>query len=156
MYAIRSYYDLGGGWRVRVSGERRAVTDSLLSWSGQRDALTGQTWGGVVRTGGRAQVEYGTGAASFYAGGGYAVFEGSDVKDNNRIEFGAGGEISGWTATPFDMEGKREGLEALARQIGTTPDRCAFVGDHLNDRITSYNVCYTKLLRVSSGRRTTA
>lgn len=86
--------DLGGGWRVRVSGERRAVTDSLLSWSGQRDALTGQTWGGVVRTGGRAQVEYGTGAASFYAGGGYAVFEGSDVKDNNRIEFGAGGSYA--------------------------------------------------------------
>ena len=85
---------LGGGWRVRVSGERRAVTDSLLSWSGQRDALTGQTWGGVVRTGGRAQVEYSTGPASFYAGGGYAVFEGSDVKDNNRIEAGAGGSYA--------------------------------------------------------------
>nr|WP_255569285.1 cellulose biosynthesis protein BcsC [Neoroseomonas alba] len=81
---------LGGGWRLRLSGERRAVTDSLLSWAGQRDALTGQTWGGVIRTGGRGQIEYATGPASFYAGGGYAVFEGSDVKDNARVELGAG------------------------------------------------------------------
>nr|WP_246523626.1 cellulose biosynthesis protein BcsC [Neoroseomonas eburnea] len=85
---------LGGGWRVRVSGERRAVQDSLLSWAGQRDALTGQTWGGVMRTGGRAQVEYSQGAGSLYAGGGYAVFDGSGVKDNARVEVGAGGSYA--------------------------------------------------------------
>jgi tetratricopeptide (TPR) repeat protein len=85
---------LGGGWRVRVAGERRAVTDSLLSWSGQRDPLTGETWGGVVRTGGRAQVEYGQGAGSLYAGAGYAVFQGAGVEDNSRIEAGAGGSYA--------------------------------------------------------------
>ncbi|WP_149537184.1 cellulose biosynthesis protein BcsC [Siccirubricoccus phaeus] len=76
--------------RLRVTGERRAVTDSLLSWAGQRDPLSGQVWGGVVRSGGRAQLEYATGPASFYAGGGYAEFSGSGVVDNNRIEAGAG------------------------------------------------------------------
>jgi hypothetical protein len=81
---------LGGGWRVRLAGERRAVTDSLLSWAGQRDALTGLTWGSVVRTGGRAQLEYASGPARFYAGGGYAVFQGRSVRDNARIEAGAG------------------------------------------------------------------
>ncbi|MBP0462364.1 BCSC C-terminal domain-containing protein [Roseomonas sp. PWR1] len=81
---------LGGGWRMRVTGERRAVTDSLLSWSGARDGLTGQTWGGVVRTGGRAQVEYSQGPATFYAGGGYSIFQGENVRDNARVEAGAG------------------------------------------------------------------
>ncbi|HZF74919.1 MAG TPA: cellulose synthase subunit BcsC-related outer membrane protein [Acetobacteraceae bacterium] len=75
--------------RLRVTGERRAVTDSLASWAGQRDSL-GRTFGGVVRTGGRAQLEYTAGPATFYAGGGYAVFEGQNVEDNNRVEAGAG------------------------------------------------------------------
>ena len=85
---------LGSGLRLRLTGERRAVQDSLLSWSGQRDTLTGQTWGGVVRTGGRGQIEYGDGPGSLYVGGGYAVFEGSGVKDNAQIEFGAGGSYA--------------------------------------------------------------
>ena len=86
--------ELGGGFRLRVAGDRRAVTDSLLSWSGQRDALTGETWGGVVRTGGRAQLEYSTGPANFYAGGGYAVLDGQGVENNSRIEAGAGGSFA--------------------------------------------------------------
>lgn len=76
--------------RLRAIAERRAMTDSLLSWSGQRDPLSTQVWGGVVRTGARAQLEYGTGAASFYAGGGYAVLDGTGVVDNSRVEAGAG------------------------------------------------------------------
>lgn len=86
--------ELGGGFRLRVAGERRAVTDSLLSWSGQRDALTGETWGGVVRTGGRAQLEYSTGPANFYAGGGYAVLDGQGVADNTQVALGAGGSFA--------------------------------------------------------------
>jgi hypothetical protein len=86
--------ELGGGFRIRATGERRAVTDSLLSWSGQRDAITGETWGGVVRTGGRVQLEYSTGPANFYAGGGYAVLDGQGVEDNSRVELGAGGSFA--------------------------------------------------------------
>ncbi|MBR0653411.1 tetratricopeptide repeat protein [Roseomonas terrae] len=85
---------LGGGWRIRAAGERRAITDSLLSWAGQRDTLTGEAWGGVVRTGGRVQVEYAQGAGSLYAGGGYAVLDGTGVEDNSRIEAGAGGSYA--------------------------------------------------------------
>jgi len=96
--------DLGGGWRLRFAGERRAVTDSLLSWAGQRDALTGQTWGSVVRTGGRAQVEYASGPARFYLGGGYAAFEGRQVRDNARVEAGAG----------FAYDVMRRGEEAVS------------------------------------------
>ncbi|MFC0409477.1 cellulose biosynthesis protein BcsC [Roseomonas elaeocarpi] len=76
--------------RLRVTGERRAVTDSLLSWAGQKDPLTGRSWGGVVRNTGRGQLEYTVGDTSFYAGGGYSSFEGKGVADNTRVEAGAG------------------------------------------------------------------
>ncbi|MBV1796702.1 cellulose biosynthesis protein BcsC [Siccirubricoccus sp. G192] len=81
---------LGDTLRLRVQGERRAVTDSVLSWAGLRDPGTGRVWGGVTRTGGRAQLEFGTGPVTFYAGGGYAQIEGQGVVDNARLEAGAG------------------------------------------------------------------
>lgn len=81
---------LAPGLRLRLTAERRAVTDSLLSWSGMHDTSTGRSWGGVTRTGGRAQFEYTAGATNFYAGGGYAILEGSGVANNSRIEGSAG------------------------------------------------------------------
>lgn len=82
--------ELAPGLRLRLTGERRAVTDSLLSWSGMKDTTSGRAWGGVTRTGGRAQLEYVTGPTSFYLGGGYATFEGTNVASNSRYEMGAG------------------------------------------------------------------
>ncbi|WP_431271075.1 cellulose synthase subunit BcsC-related outer membrane protein [Dankookia sp. P2] len=76
--------------KLRVTGERRPMTDSLLSWSGMRDVNTGRTWGGVIRTGGRAQLEVGTQPVSFYVGGGYSGLDGTQVAKNNRVEAGAG------------------------------------------------------------------
>lgn len=81
---------LADNLRLRLTGERRAVTDSLLSWAGARDPLSGRVWGGVVRSGGRAQLEYSAGPATLYAGGGYAAFTGESVADNGRVEAGAG------------------------------------------------------------------
>jgi len=79
-----------GRIRLRVTGERRSVEDSLLSWAGMRDGLTGQRWGQVIRTSGRAQVELPIGPGFAYVGGSYSVFEGNNVASNNRIEGGAG------------------------------------------------------------------
>ncbi|WP_431285731.1 cellulose synthase subunit BcsC-related outer membrane protein [Humitalea sp. 24SJ18S-53] len=76
--------------RLRLTAERRSVTDSLLSWSGMTDPRSGTAWGGVARTGGRAQVELPLGPGYIYAGGGYATFDGQNVASNNRIEAGAG------------------------------------------------------------------
>jgi len=81
---------VAGNIRLRVTGERRSVTDSLLSWAGQRDTITGRDWGQVTRLGGRAQVEVPIGAGFIYAGGGYAVFQGNNVQRNTRYEAGAG------------------------------------------------------------------
>nr|WP_314075656.1 cellulose synthase subunit BcsC-related outer membrane protein [uncultured Roseococcus sp.] len=79
-----------GQMRLRLTGERRSVTDSLLSWAGQRDRTTGRNWGMVVRTGGRGQLEMPLGAGFAYVGGGYSVFDGENVANNNRVEGGAG------------------------------------------------------------------
>jgi Tfp pilus assembly protein PilF len=76
---------------LRLRGERRMVTDSLLSYAGERDPVTGTTWGGVTRNGGHAQLEYGLGGGGYvYGGGGYNVLAGEHVADNNEVEAGAG------------------------------------------------------------------
>ncbi len=83
--------ELGDGWRLRVLGERRAVTDSLLSYGGTRDAESGELFGAVTRTRGHAQIEYGQGAGNIYFGGGYDTLTGQNVVSNSEVEFGAGG-----------------------------------------------------------------
>ncbi len=82
--------------RLRVLGERRAVTDSVLSYAGTKDPATGIAWGGVTRSRGHAQLELSLGAASFYFGGGYAVLQGHNVEQNTEYEFGAGGSYPIW------------------------------------------------------------
>lgn len=52
---------------------------------------------------------------------------------SNRVEFDAEGRLVGWAATPFDMDGKARALREMARRRGLPLERCAFVGDHLND-----------------------
>jgi phosphoserine phosphatase len=51
----------------------------------------------------------------------------------NRIHFDAEGRIERWTATPYDMDGKEAGIRLIAADTGIPLDRCAFVGDHIND-----------------------
>jgi phosphoserine phosphatase len=51
----------------------------------------------------------------------------------NRIEFDAQGRISGWSATPYDMEGKARALGEIAAKLGVDLARTAFVGDSVND-----------------------
>ena len=77
--------------RLRATAERRAVTDSVLSYAGARDPASGQTWGGVTRNRGRVQLEWTPGPASLYAGVGGAYLGGDRVRDNAQIEVGAGG-----------------------------------------------------------------
>ena len=61
-----------------------------------RGPASGREWGGVVRTGGRAQLEFGTKQVTFYVGGGYSTFSGRHVASNNRVEAGAG---ASWAVT---------------------------------------------------------
>ncbi|HTW27362.1 MAG TPA: cellulose synthase subunit BcsC-related outer membrane protein [Acetobacteraceae bacterium] len=86
--------EIANGWRVRLTGEDRAVTDSVLSYAGTRDPRTGEVWGGVTRARGHIQIEYAGGPANFYLGGGGASLTGKNVESNSEVEFGAGGSYA--------------------------------------------------------------
>jgi cellulose synthase operon protein C len=88
--------EIGDGVRLRLTAERRAMTDTLLSWGGRRDPVTSTIWGGVVRTGGRAQIEFSSGETNFYIAGGYFTFAGDGVAENSRMEAGAGFQTPLW------------------------------------------------------------
>jgi tetratricopeptide (TPR) repeat protein len=78
-------------FRVRVTFERRAMTDSILSYAGQRERNFTVNWGGVVRTGGRVQLEYTpAGRWGAYAGVGGYMIDGQNVQSNKRIEASVG------------------------------------------------------------------
>ncbi|HVY13836.1 MAG TPA: cellulose synthase subunit BcsC-related outer membrane protein [Rhodopila sp.] len=96
--------------RLRLTGERRAVTDSVLSYAGTKDPTTGIAWGGVTRTRGHAQLEISLRDANFYVGGGYAVLDGTNVEENHEYEFGAGGSFPVWRG---DHEDVRLGLDTV-------------------------------------------
>jgi hypothetical protein len=82
--------------RLRLTVERRAVDDSVLSYAGTKDPRTGQDWGGVTRNGGRANLEYNAWKTDFYAGVGVAELLGQHVEANTEVEAGAGGSFAAW------------------------------------------------------------
>lgn len=77
---------------VSLKGDlsRRAVTDSLLSFAGAKDARTGERFGGVVATGGRLDLTRDDGTYGFYGYGSYHSVTGSNVESNDRAELGGG------------------------------------------------------------------
>jgi Tfp pilus assembly protein PilF len=98
------------GLRARFTAERRGMNDSLLSWSGATDPRSGTSWGPVLRTGGRAQIEFPLGNGYGYVGGGYSSFDGSGVASNTRIEGGAGVSIPVWREGDSEL---RTGLDLV-------------------------------------------
>lgn len=96
---------------LRVTGERRAVTDSLLAYSGARDPGTGRIWGGVTRNRGHGQLEWSQPGYNLYAGGGYAVMQGTNTVANHEAEAGAGGSALVWHR--HDAQHLRLGLDLV-------------------------------------------
>lgn len=52
---------------------------------------------------------------------------------SNRLLFDARGRLTGWEATPFDLEGKPIALRELSKKHDVALARAAFVGDGAND-----------------------
>jgi len=51
----------------------------------------------------------------------------------NLIWFDAAGQIAGWEATAYDMDGKALALGKLAEEAGLPLSRTVYVGDNIND-----------------------
>ncbi len=52
---------------------------------------------------------------------------------SNQLLFDGRGVLTGWKATPFDLEGKPIALRELSARHAVSLDRAAFVGDGAND-----------------------
>jgi len=78
---------------LSVTAERRAVKDSVLSYAGVKDPLTGETWGAVTRTGGKVGIEYDDGKSGAYASAGAYAYRGQDVADNHSFDLTTGAYI---------------------------------------------------------------
>lgn len=76
--------------KLVLTGERRAVVDSLLSYVGVEDKYSGKKWGQVTKNGGSAQLSYDNGDAGFYAGFGLYNYLGENVPSNNSVNGSAG------------------------------------------------------------------
>jgi len=80
-------------FQVTVEGQRRPITDSLLSYAGTKEPITGITWGGVVKTGGDVLASYDDGQIGFYGGGGGGVIDGKNVANNTEFDGLVGGFV---------------------------------------------------------------
>lgn len=81
---------------LRISGGRRMVTDSQLSYAGQRDPVYGRKWGGVTREYGHGMLEWGHPLWSLYAGAGFAYLDGTHVVSNTELDVEAGASAIAW------------------------------------------------------------
>lgn len=71
-------------WEVAI--HQKPVTESILSWVGQRDPYGSRTWGRVLRTGGKARITFAPGQDWFLSlGGGADHLWGENVAGNTGL-----------------------------------------------------------------------
>lgn len=82
---------MGANGTFKVFAERRPVTDSVLSYAGAVDPVSGQFWGSVMRTGGGFGMSWERDGTGLYGDMAYRVYAGEGVQDNNALELNLGG-----------------------------------------------------------------
>ncbi len=81
---------------------REQVKETMLSYAGEKDPVTGKIWGGVVATGAEGTLNLGDAREGFYVSGGGAQLTGTNVNNNSRISGSTGAY---WTiySNPFGV-----------------------------------------------------
>lgn len=75
---------------VALEVSRRSVAESVLSYAGAVDNVTGMAWGGVTKTGGQVSVYYPfSGGWAGYASAGLYDYSGTNVANNNSNHLNA-------------------------------------------------------------------
>jgi tetratricopeptide (TPR) repeat protein len=85
---------LSSSTQVRIYGERRPVTDSVVAYGGVHDPVTDAFWGKVMRNGGGASVSFDRNGNGIYADGAYRSYRGRSVLNNSAIEANVGGYLT--------------------------------------------------------------
>lgn len=80
-----------GNFGLSATLYRRPETSSLLSYAGQKDPLTGKTWGSVIRNGVRLSLSHDLGLENgFWGFVSYEDLGGENVEDNSALQIMAG------------------------------------------------------------------
>jgi hypothetical protein len=87
-----------GGIAFGIELGRRVAPDTLLSWGGLTDPISGTTWGGVLRDGGRFDVAFFMPKMAYYLFAGYTFLHGQGVASNRQMLGGCGID---WTTYEF-------------------------------------------------------
>ncbi|EIZ78057.1 cellulose synthase subunit C [Novosphingobium sp. Rr 2-17] len=90
---------LGENTRVTAFVERKPVTDSVISYAGTRDPVTGERWGQVMRTAGGLGLSYDRDGTGVYAEGRYYRLRGENVRNNTGYEANMGGYLRAYKGT---------------------------------------------------------
>ena len=77
----------------RITAQRRAVKDSLLSYAGVEDPATGDRWGGVTRSGAELGLAFDNGDVGTYGDLGFYSYQGHNVDDNQEASFNLGAYV---------------------------------------------------------------
>lgn len=85
--------ELSPGVQAKAWVERKPVTDSVVSYAGTRDPVTGERWGQVMRTGGGAGFSYDRAGNGVYGEVAYNRYRGTNVRNNHGIEANVGGYL---------------------------------------------------------------
>ncbi|EGD59977.1 cellulose synthase protein C precursor [Novosphingobium nitrogenifigens DSM 19370] len=78
---------------ARAWFERKPVTDSVVSYAGTRDPVTGEFWGRVMRTGGGVGVSIDHDGSGVYGDVAYNHYAGLNVLSNHNVEANLGGYL---------------------------------------------------------------
>lgn len=81
---------LGAHGALKVFAERRPVTDSVLSYAGAVDPVSGQSWGSVMKTGGGIGASWEQGGTGLFGDVAYRAYAGQGVSDNKALELNIG------------------------------------------------------------------
>lgn len=73
--------------------KREPVTDSVVSYAGTRDPVTGERWGQVMRTGGGASLSWDDEGTGVYADVSGYRYTGENVRQNRGYQANAGGYL---------------------------------------------------------------
>ncbi|HUD30476.1 MAG TPA: cellulose synthase subunit BcsC-related outer membrane protein, partial [Novosphingobium sp.] len=85
--------ELSPGLRATAFAEQKPVTDSVVSYAGTRDPVTGERWGQVMRTGAGIGMSYDEDGSGVYGEGRYYRFRGTNVAKNDGFEANVGGYL---------------------------------------------------------------